>query len=224
MSTDFKWTVDLLAEFIKDYSDMEGTASELMEQFKESKQPKPEWEIIQVSSPECGLYYLDGYKMRPNDKIYSVKRLPDGEIFTVGDRYRNEVGMKEYTIREFEIRDDRLRVNANELGFDYFSDLIKIKPLITTEDGVAISNGLLHVCSVGKTTFEISECRADLIQKGHHDHYFYFSCRAKAEEYVLWNKPCLSLSEVLTRYNCVGGKDNQFIECIKNLAKINLEK
>ena len=39
-NTEFKWTPDLIAEFLRDYLEKNGTVAELMEQFKESKQPK----------------------------------------------------------------------------------------------------------------------------------------------------------------------------------------
>lgn len=219
MSTEFKWDDETVMEFYNFHRDREGQwTSESIQQFKESKQPKREWEIIQVASPECGLYYLEGHKMRNNDKIYSVKRLSDGEVFTIGDRYKNDVGMKEYTIKEFEIRNGELRANATEHGFDYFSDLIKIKPLIITEDGIGYYAGekkdIYAVPKYGQNAYKI-DVHPEYYPSLSDTYDVFFSSKTKAEKYIRWNKPCLSLSEVVNMHSD--------ISAIKQLAKTRTE-
>lgn len=69
--------------------------------------------------------------------IYSVKRLSDKEIFTVGDKYEVLSGGT-LSIESFEIFENDLRVNGNYL----LSKIKKAKtPLFTTEDGVDLYGG-----------------------------------------------------------------------------------
>lgn len=100
-NTEFKWTVDLLAEFIRDYADKDGTAAELMEQFKESKQPKPEWKVLSLKHGSTLYTWTDRNKtfcyegpgqdvsldwaLESGFEINSVKRLSDGMEFSVND-------------------------------------------------------------------------------------------------------------------------------------------
>lgn len=195
MNKEFKWNDESVMEFYNFHRERENQwTSESIQQFKESKQPKPEWEIIQVSSPECGIYYLEGYKMRPNDKIYSVKRLSDGKVFTIGDKYKNLSQTQIYTIKEFEIRDGVLRANAAEYGFDFFEDLIKVKEILfITEDGRPVykDDKFYYV----NKYFIIDEYWADNAWTPKEDG-LEFSTEEKAQEYVLMNKPLFSVQEI----------------------------
>lgn len=209
MNKKFIWTADLLAEFIRDYGDRDGKVADLMEQFKESKQAKPEWEIMSLKDGN-NIYNRAGditYMWRAHTVdlewalsrgygIYSVKRLSDADEFTIGDKFTANAGCT-LTIKRFDITEIGVQVLSNEFGMWLLQE-IKKAPILTTQDGVDILDGCLHVCSLGKTTFEISECRADLIQKGHHDYYLYFSSRSKAEEYILMNKPLLSMNDLIS--------------------------
>lgn len=216
---EFKWTDELVAEYSL------ASQSLTLFDFKRKKiaelQSKPEWEIIKVASPECGLYYLEGYKMRPNDKIYSIKRLSDNSIWEIDDKFIANAGC-ELTIKRFDITDIGVQVWSKEFGF-WFLEEIKKPRLFTTEDGVDIFNPHLKVCSVGKSTFEISESRADLIQEGHHNHYLYFSCRVNAEEYILMNKPLFSVKEIMDISDARGTVYDLYVKKYIDKAKEKLE-
>lgn len=122
-------------------------------------------------------------------KIHSVKRLSDGEVFTVGDLVKNSMS-KPYPITEFRLRDGKLEVDAEEktVGglFNHKVGAIeKVKPLYTTFDGVDryeyqkehwVINGIyeytLHTCKTHIKTLDFEKV------------YKLFSTKEKALEYV----------------------------------------
>ena len=125
--------------------------------------------------------------------IHSVKRLSDGEVFTISDK--TNFGLI-----------SKIVINNNSLSF-YFEQkscgynlqtLIKWKPLFTTEDGVDIFEGdYYYYFRFHSWTFD----KAIANQKFHSQdklssNSLYFSTKEKAEEYILLNKPCLSYGDV----------------------------
>ena len=126
--------------------------------------------------------------------IHSVKRLSDSEVFTVGDN------TKYGCIDEFYIKNNHLlATTVLESSGKYLKDLQKTKqPLFKTEDGKEIYEG--------DNTFGIDEKYQFLKFNGWvwkknespnklHKH---FSTKEKAEEYIIMNKPCLSINDVLS--------------------------
>lgn len=131
-------------------------------------------------------------------KIYSVKRLSDGEIFTIGDKYRNTAGT--FTISNFDITDTELRVYAKEFGYGILSELKKVKqPLFKTEDGVSMYTGnTVWYTNINYRNLKnciwssiVEETEPFTPIKG------LFSTKEAAEEYVVLNKPVLSIKDVL---------------------------
>lgn len=151
-------------------------------------------------------------------KIHSVKRLSDGEIFTIGDK--TNFGLISNII-----------INNNNLSF-YFEGkscgyelqiLIKLKRLFTTEDGVDIFEGdfvfqvkkdnyCLQYMSLGNNN--ISH-QFDATKINNHLNLI-FSTKEKAEEYILMNKPCLSYNEVL---NAAKIRNKNTFDTLKDLIK-----
>lgn len=153
-----------------------------------------------------------------NDKnlyIYSVRRLSDGEVFTVGDKFVNPYGSKEVEqIEYFEIVDGYLLVRMyhtvtkgsstyqfiNNVSKNIFDYRYK-EPLFTTEDGVDIFNKTDNFVWVNKCTFGLEK---RIIDNQRHNFFFvyephkelYFSTKEAAEEYILMNKPCLSINDI----------------------------
>jgi hypothetical protein len=150
-------------------------------------------------------------------KIHSVKRLSDGEVFTVGDYvvtaedYEN--CKTRFNINRFEIKDDKILVyqTSNQTHcIPYLSNIQKVKkPLFTTEDGVQIFEGDT-IFSVEHTYYKIYDKIAGKYKSSNANHpveYWYnddkyFSTKEKAEEYILLNKPCLSINDVLALSGC----------------------
>lgn len=73
--------------------------------------------------------------------IHSVKRLSDGEIFTLGDNlvYSDSCLLK---ITSFECENHIILINTDNGGFYFLKDAEKVKPvLFTTFDGVEVFEG-----------------------------------------------------------------------------------
>lgn len=141
--------------------------------------------------------------------IYSVKRLSDGEIFTIGDNTTvgiiNKISLQNNNIKwpvaiygdkssaalNFE---DQREINKGNLLLQHIKT-----PLFITEDGIDIFS--LHndvFWYLKKSTFYLYEKKK---YQGNHFKYepdieLYFSAKEKAEEYILFNKPCLSLNDI----------------------------
>ena len=92
----FQWTNELLKEWAEYYIIHEG--DNLLEKFiqSKSKTEQPLWEILSYSNPNVFTDVLGGnivdakgsganYAILKNFQIHSVKRLSDGEVFSVGD-------------------------------------------------------------------------------------------------------------------------------------------
>lgn len=160
-----------------------------------------------------GTYYTSNYPLwyteeqllkRENITITSVKRLSDGEVFSVGDK------IKGYSTDEHPFMITEMRIGRYSLCDELNSDIILVggytrssylinfgcsvvKPLFTTEDGVKIYHGdkwygiqydFRIFCWNPNTHIivPVSEKR--------------FSTHELAEEYVLLNKPFLSINDI----------------------------
>lgn len=160
--------------------------------------------------------------------IYSVKRLSDGEIFTIGDK----ITTKGEVINEFEIINNKLKIwfvcpsysypskpknngsitGCGNMGFNWLNTVKKLKiPLFTTEDGVDIFNENIEIfklwtdkywCATFHWTFDsfitnnnTNYIPQQIFNKEQHG-ILYFSTKEKAEEYIIENKPCLSVNDV----------------------------
>lgn len=134
-----------------------------------------------------------------NCKIYSIKRTKDGEVFTLGDRVSGLT--LNCVINEIWLNPDcptQILFNHLDEGI-CFKDATKLKPIITTEDGVDLYSGDL-LYSVSDTFSEVAQ---DTICHNSPSYFWLqkvkkFSTKEKAEEYLLMNKPCLSIKDVLS--------------------------
>ena len=193
-----------------------------------------DYEILSFINPE-NLIYKKGnnnrfdanYQMyRPDEndclkepgfKIHSIKRLSDGEIFTIGDKINNTTFGGNGTIKS--IRNIENNFIVFRIDFDkewddaddsecFLINLQKIKqPLFTTENGVDIFEGD-NIYWVNINTFEKVNCNKynddlgeisikSLLSKKYECKAVGFSTKEKAEEYIIMNKPCLSINDVL---------------------------
>jgi hypothetical protein len=132
------------------------------------------------------------------DNILKVKRLSDGEVFTLGDRVHfGENGI----ITKFNIILNTLLINIDYdkgLGNGYnnvgINAIKKRKIILTTEDGVDIFEGD-RVASINKHTF-LPRGYGRPVLNPEPNTFLYFSTKEKAEEYIRWNKPVLSMKDV----------------------------
>lgn len=150
--------------------------------------------------------------------IYSVKRLSDGEVFTIGDNVRDSLTDKLTNNKVQEI--DYIIYNEKRPIFQFKSGttaplgtISKVNPLFTTEDGVDICEGDEYYNVFDKITepeYELYEVTGPWISKSdtsfikRGDSCKYFSTKEKAQEWIDWNKPKYSLNDIRTAYKQVG--------------------
>ena len=156
--------------------------------------PKKDYEILDrvhdegthsvVASEDCGC------------KIFSVKRLMDGCVFSVLD-YVMVDGEKQQ-IKAFSEFGGTISVNIGNNVFCPIGHIVKYKaPLFTTEDGVDVFSGDSFFC----VTDDFQILRNDLAQQSHVGvRLRAFATIPAAEVWVLMNKPCLSVMDVDSAY------------------------
>jgi hypothetical protein len=147
--------------------------------------------IHNISNKECIEQLL-----KSNLKINSVKRLSDGEIFTIGDKIENY----NHIIQDFVIIDDKMFIRPKNGGTMYLFPLFSVvhdkKPLFKTEDGVDIYEGnkYFRVISNWTTQQENAIKLGEYIYKS--DNILRFSTKKAAEDYIIMNKPCISIMDL----------------------------
>lgn len=164
----------------------------------------------------------------PHVFIHSIRRLSDGEVFTVGDEIGWGIaGNYETNLKGFFISNDGnlfIEYRHDDFGSEVdFEKAVRLhkkqkKPLFTTEDGVDIYEG-------GKywyvsRAYDAVPCKADKGYKLFESRTF--STQEAAEEYILFNKKTLSLNDLIEALGI--RKDYRIFERLKQVAKQNLNK
>ena len=168
---------------------------------------KKDYEILCIKHKKNKCFYRNSIDLRNLNlyDIHSVKRLSDGEVFTVGDRInhygeyaKNEFSTKTYTLKEiYFIEENKLTFYVGKSFNLGAISASKYKlPLFTTEDGVDIfkNTKFWYIDNfIIKTyiTREFSEIESS---------YKTFSTEEKAEEYILLNKPCICLKDLIEKF------------------------
>ncbi len=111
----FQWTNELVMEFVNFHDEQKGIhwLSEDIEKFKQSKSKKeePQWEILSVFDDDKNPIYnpskniIDVTLKYNGERIHSVKRLSDGEVFSVGDVIKVHTDIK--PIVSFELKNNK---------------------------------------------------------------------------------------------------------------------
>lgn len=139
--------------------------------------------------------------LKANWSIHSVKRLSDGEVFTVGNNIENKRNPEKFNgkITEIKLTDYQDNVQVYYDGMDYLNDISHSKkPVFTTEDGVDIFEGdeVFHVYNNINMDRKIDSSIASETTKQLFLNRLFFSTREDAEEYILMNEPCLSIMDI----------------------------
>lgn len=151
--------------------------------------------------------------------INSVKRLSDGVVFSIGDEVRDMITDTNFTLTEFSTKDTRIflcGVNIMNVTQRKKPSMAELQPkpkstppssstasrevLFTSEDGVGIKEDdqLWYVLiNEGYALQSNPANKFDGLNSG----YKYFSNEKSAQEYILLNKPCLSVKETLDWMN-----------------------
>lgn len=172
--------------------------------------------IFTISSSEDKLLNSSNYN------IHSVKRLSDGEIFTIGDSIKGKSGVV-CKIHSIDLNPNYSQILFNKL--DEGIDLINAKhiktPLFITEDRVDIFQGDM-VTPVHAESLKIyATTPINTGESIKYGNYKYFSTKEAAEEYILMNKPCLSINDVNNCYTSPmpSPLHNKLVENLKQLVK-----
>jgi hypothetical protein len=174
------WTEDKIREFAEYYRKTQGGVppalwgKDLLEVFKSQHSSSgKDWEVIKVINKGAISFFSTGrgYTIEEIKKdgydIYQVRRLSDGEMFSIGDQIGwGEIGNYKTTILSFRINAER----ENRLEFEYqvaekhrsfcdFIDAVKLhkkapipppRPVFTTDDGVEIFDKKDEVWGIDK--------------------------------------------------------------------------
>ena len=163
-------------------------------------------DISKLIKKEDGLFYRENTQNKgvredqiSHFRINSVKRLSDGETFTLSDKVKqsNVIHNNTFTITGFEFDVNKEHLLAVGNGGIKISKIEKIKPvLFTTEDGKEIFEG--DTIFPVTDTFEL--LRTDLASRKDVG-VRCFSTKEKAEEFIVMHKPCLSINDINTYCN-----------------------
>lgn len=129
-------------------------------------------------------------------KIYSIKRLSDGEIFSIGDKV-DGTSYKSVTITSIDLNPDctvQVQFNHEDEGID-FKKAKKVKQkLFTTHDNVDIYEGDTYHSIWFESFSYVGNYVAEVINsRFSNENCKTFSTKEKALDYIAMNKPCLSL-------------------------------
>lgn len=159
-----------------------------------------DYEILNFNLKKVG-YMTPCKNINQSLSILSVKRLSDGAIFNLGDsvRFYPKAESCFFEIDNFFICEKQgLLVRSKDNFMVETISTIKhpdILPLFTTEDGVEIFEGQSYAYTPKVTMKYINVSDGNSIPMPK-ESFFYFSTKEKAEEYILMNKPCLSIKDV----------------------------
>lgn len=208
------------------------------------QEKKPEWEILEFQHKNCpdnpdlnwifnGCGYvtknnrpcivvaLDEMLNRPYLLIKAVKRLSDGQIFTIGDQIEN-MGLSAKIIRfEYDVEDNDLLIHGeghlNSFSNCRIKHLLKYqepRPFFITEDGKELFNKedkVYSVCPAKGGTWQICELNAGYLHHsinnfGGYKAWKHFSSPEARDQYILENKPVLSYNDVMNMDHAGNGK------------------
>lgn len=167
--------------------------------------------------------------------IHSVKRLSDGEVFTIGDKTCTPGNI--YPIAEFTISDTENTIlvssyyeNSRSGSYNIrLKNVIKSKkPLFITEDGVDIFEGD-YFCRVGRpNSGHAFQCwDGDRNNKATpvyshvsmNEYNYHFSSVKVANDFIIFNKPCLSINDITYGLNSSYITSNMLQELIQKVQE-----
>lgn len=147
-----------------------------------------------VTLKEVLSFWRDGYA------IHSVKRLSDGEVFTVGDKVGFKNHSDEEVIESIVIKRGNLWLNFSKDELCRLSGVKKLKqPLFTTEDNVEIYAG--DVFYYIGDALNICETKCLFKGDGDFEKFKNFAKKENAEEYVKQNEKKYSLKDMVKLAN-----------------------
>lgn len=170
--------------------------------------------------------------------IHSIERLSDGQIFTLGDiisakEWKEINGSKEDKI--ITISFDKTRPIRCEKGWIVdIEDIISSMLICITEDNVRIYSNLKDAIVKVDENFNYSSIKLENtkyeceLYKDDKKTKF-FSSQIAAKEYIIFNKPCISITDLVSEeknklpiFNLNNKKRKEIAESLYNLVKSKL--
>jgi len=123
-------------------------------------------------------------------------------IFTIGDTIESDSG--KHIITSFQIQENKIRVNYkgvldNQIYWNYLNNIKKAKtPILVTDDNIEMYSKDIIWIVTNNDFVLLNTLKAEEITtiKLPIQGYKIFSTKEAAEEYVIINKPCLSLMDL----------------------------
>lgn len=160
-------------------------------------------------------------------KIHSVKRLFDGEIFTVGDKIdstMSDLG-RATSLTNIKLENNKLLFGLRDLGYYPLNTLLKCKkPLFITEDGVEIFENT-KFWYVNTKLFDVFSANSDREYCFQPSRHKLFSTKELAEKYIKNNKLQYSLEDIVKCLAAFDKEVNNYEDAdYLNLAKKYVDK
>jgi len=174
-----------------------------------------EYEIVEYTTKNPDIILNVGCYQKP--LIKSVKRLSDGEVFSIGDKVKysgKKCMYSHFTIDNFYITTDN-RMLARSLDCiinEYITEIVK-EPIFTTEDGVDIYQGMSYWCVNTSSHLWTLWLQTAREKTQLHKNVLAFATEKAAQNYIKYNKPVLSYNDVAEIVSDVMGKDYYIILC-----------
>lgn len=195
----FQWTDETVKEIVTKALDLmhesakHDCSQEYIDKFKASKQINKEYQITDWIFSKRPCCCKDEDLLKSSCIIKSVRRLSDNLSFSI-----DEV-TEQGSITGFDLRHDTIYVKVKEyIGSYHLSEVQKAAPkqtpLFVTQDGVDLFWGDLY-WGVNTHDFAIGRCSAIKEEKNYPRKNF--STKEAAQEWIYWNKPCLSVAEIM---------------------------
>lgn len=186
----------------------------------EAKAPHKDYEILKVKGGINGIHYylVVALDFNKNWEIFSVKRLSDGEVFTIGDEIIAKCDSFIIGNKGGEpVKIEYIKESGCSLFLSGYNINIctKLKPvLFITEDGVEIHEGIKY-SAVQKGTFDLlNNCIYPFP-----DDWLAFSTKEAAHDYIILNKQCLSLIDIIDKIHPYLAYPNAATKDLKELIK-----
>lgn len=186
-----------------------------------------DYQILTVKHPSGGVLMhppQNAEGLLKTCQIIAVKRLSDGQVFKVGDKvlHKNQVRNRVAFIENFYLMSNGIWFKCN--NYDVPMILIQnniSSHLFKTHDGVDIFEGdswwYVKLNNFTKTQTDTLAYNGNPKNKVE---VLRFSTEQAADEYILMNKPCLSIKECI---NFKGSKDSNFLKFhLKEIVKSKL--
>lgn len=162
--------------------------------------------------------------------IYSVKRLSDGQEFKIGNWYKSKENSEKRQIKLITLVDEHIFFHDTLSPIEELDcrleEAIKVEKLFTTEDGVDIYEGDKFCYIHPSYGYKMFDCvaSANTDYNINPNYTKKFSSKEALEEYILMNKPCLSVNDVMDIRKELARLPYPFLEIIRRLKELAKSK